>query len=483
VDKLKKNGLYLMIGSLFTAYLVARAIILPITIDEGGTFYNAVPRSFWDIITYVDPSPNNHILNTLLIKFFVAIFGTHSLVVRLPNIFAFILYYSVAVLWLKKLSNNKLFVIFGIVVFTCNPYLLDFFALARGYGLSIAFMFFSMYLIYQYFNSKQIKWIFYAFFAAALAVYSNFTLLNYYLSLLTVCSILLLQDNWNKAVKILFKQYLILFGITLILAILCYTPLKQIASTGQLRYWSSNGFYSDTFIPLLKSMVYANGWFVAFDLRFFVVFVIILLLLIGSFTLLKLIKQKFNFTADFLAFSFMVLIGTLVVILLQFYLLATPFLNARGAVFLYLLFVIPFVYLSNLIYKKNNKWKNFIIIPFMVIGIYHFLNSINFYNCREWWFDADTKNVMNYLSSKQEGESVTLNTSWVYNTSFQFHIEAEGNINIKLAPYHQELWPDSNYLYYYCERAHVEELQKNYSEVISFNKGNNVLMKKRLIKE
>jgi len=76
-----------------------------------------------------------------------------------------------------------------------------------------------------------------------------------------------------------------------------------------------------------------------------------------------------------------------------------------------------------------------------------------------------------------------LNTSWVYNTSFQFHIEAEGNINIKLAPYHQELWPDSNYLYYYCERAHVEELQKNYSEVISFNKGNNVLMKKRLIKE
>ncbi|MBK7567822.1 MAG: hypothetical protein IPI31_08335 [Bacteroidetes bacterium] len=69
MDKLKKNVLYLLIGCLLTAYLVARAIILPITIDEGGTFYNAVPRSVWDIITYVDPSPNNHILNTLLIKF------------------------------------------------------------------------------------------------------------------------------------------------------------------------------------------------------------------------------------------------------------------------------------------------------------------------------------------------------------------------------------------------------------------------------
>lgn len=479
MDNLKRNGVYLLIGLFFTAYLVARAIILPITIDEGGTYYNAVPRSFWDIVTYVDPSPNNHILNTLLIKFFVAIFGMHSLVLRLPNILAFVLYYFIIVSWMKRLGKDTLFVVFGIIVFTCNPYLLDFFALARGYALSIAFMFTSMYLVFLYFNSKNIKWIYYAFFAAVLAAYSNFTTLNFYISLLILCGIVLLQENWNKPVKILFKHYIVLIGISGLLVILCYWPLHQITSTGQLRYWSSNGFYNDTFIPLISAMQYGRNWFGQLDIRLFSLFIILLLMIVALFVFIKALKKRFNFSSDYFVFSFFVFIGVIVVILLQFYVFGTPFLNARGANFLYVLFIIPFVFCINIIYSKYYKRKYFVIGPFILLGAYHFINSINFYNCREWWFDGDTKHVLSYLETKHTDEEITLNTAWVYNTSFQFHIEEDEKSNIKLAPYHQELWPDSNYLYYYCERAQVVELEKNYSEVISFNRGNNVLMKKR----
>ncbi len=479
VDKLKKNVLYLLIGCLLTAYLVARAIILPITIDEGGTFYNAVPRSVWDIITYVDPSPNNHILNTLLIKFFVSIFGAHSLIIRLPNILAFILYFTVAVIWLKKLNTNKLFVFFGIVVLTCNPYMLDFFALARGYALSISFMFSSMYLAYLYFTSKQIKSLYFAFIVAAPAVYSNFTMLNFYLSMLVVCSIFLLKDNWNKPVKIVFKQFLVIIGISGLLVFLCYIPLNQITSNGQLRYWSSNGFYPDTFIPLVAAMIYGNAFFYSIKPQIYSIIVIVSLIGISIYDLRNLIKNKFNFGSDFLLFSLLVFGGTISVVLLQFYILNIPFLNARGAIFLYVLFVIPFIYFFNSIFIKGYKWKNWMVIPFILLGSYHLLSSINFYNCREWWFDADTKNVLSYLESKHAGEEITLNTYWIYNTSFQFHIDERQRENIKLAPYHQDLWPDSNYLYYYCERAQVVELEKNYREVISFNGGNNVLMKKR----
>ncbi len=479
MDKLKKNVLYLFIGSLFTAYLIARAIILPISIDEAGTFYNAVPRSVWDIITYVDPTPNNHILNTLLIKIFVSVFGAHSLVIRLPNILAFILYYSVAVIWLKKLSGNKIFVLFGIIVLTCNPYLLDFFALARGYALSISFMFFSMYLAYLYFSSKQIKCLYFAFVVAAFAVYSNFTILNFYLSLFVVCGIFLLKDNWNKPVNIVFKQFLVLLGISAVLAFLCYTPFVQITSTDQLRYWSKNGFYTDTLIPLIAAMRYGKSVFNILEPHIYGLFTIAVFMVISVYCIIQLIKTKFSFGSDYLLFSLLVFAGTISVVLLQFYILHTPFLNARGAIFLYVLFVIPCIYFFYSIFNRGFIGKYFLILPFMMLGIFHLLSNLNFYNSLEWWFDGDTKNVISYLESKHAEEEISLNTSWLYNLSFKFHIEEEDEDNIKLAPYHQELWPDSNYLYYYCERANVPELEKNYREVISFNNGNNVLMKKR----
>ncbi|MBK7441246.1 MAG: hypothetical protein IPI65_06870 [Bacteroidetes bacterium] len=40
VHKPYYDNIYLFIGLLFTAYLSARAIIIPMTIDEAGTYFN-----------------------------------------------------------------------------------------------------------------------------------------------------------------------------------------------------------------------------------------------------------------------------------------------------------------------------------------------------------------------------------------------------------------------------------------------------------
>ena len=178
------------------------------------------------------------------------------------------------------------------------------------------------------------------------------------------------------------------------------------------------------------------------DVGVFAGFVMVLFVLIAAFACIRIFKKKFNMGADFFAFSFFVLLGTVLVIILQFYLLGTPFLNARGANFLYVLFIIPFVFLMNIIYSKNMKGKYLFIIPFMLFDVYRFINSINFYNSREWWFDGDTKHVMSYLESKHPEEEITLNTACVYNTSFQFHIEEDPNSNIIMS-FNTELRPCS----------------------------------------
>ncbi|MBK7441247.1 MAG: hypothetical protein IPI65_06875 [Bacteroidetes bacterium] len=96
--------------------------------------------------------------------------------VRLTNLLAFVLYFFVSVELLKKIRNEFWFVLCGIFILVCNPYLLDFFALARGYGLSIGLMVLSIYKFYQYLTQKNIHHLTYTYISAALAVLANFTL-------------------------------------------------------------------------------------------------------------------------------------------------------------------------------------------------------------------------------------------------------------------------------------------------------------------
>ena len=67
-----------------------------------------------------------------------------------------------------------------------NPFLLEFFALARGYGLGAGCMMMSMSLFFLWIKNQKTSWIIISFFMAALAVLSNFIYLNYLASLIAV---------------------------------------------------------------------------------------------------------------------------------------------------------------------------------------------------------------------------------------------------------------------------------------------------------
>ena len=59
---------------------------VPITHDETATTVHYVHYNAWEIMMFPDNWPNNHILNTLLVKYSIALFGAHSWSVRLPNL-------------------------------------------------------------------------------------------------------------------------------------------------------------------------------------------------------------------------------------------------------------------------------------------------------------------------------------------------------------------------------------------------------------
>lgn len=63
----KELKAYILLGLLLCIYVIAEAYLMPLTHDELSTI-GFSRQAISNIITYKDPIPNNHILNTLLLK-------------------------------------------------------------------------------------------------------------------------------------------------------------------------------------------------------------------------------------------------------------------------------------------------------------------------------------------------------------------------------------------------------------------------------
>ncbi|MCU0600181.1 MAG: hypothetical protein MUE70_13110, partial [Desulfobacterales bacterium] len=132
-------------------YTASRAYLLSFTHDESFTWLNYVNQaSLIDIIT-INPviMANDHILNSLMMKFFSSFLGNNQFVLRLQSLLAHLLY-IICSIGLVSRFNNQWYALGSFILLNVNPYMLDFFSLARGYALGNGFLMASMYFIYQY---------------------------------------------------------------------------------------------------------------------------------------------------------------------------------------------------------------------------------------------------------------------------------------------------------------------------------------------
>jgi hypothetical protein len=189
---------YLTAGAcaLFLLFVVSRAVHVPFTYDEAAAYIryidSSVPSTFdTNLLSLFNfEVATNHFLNTALTKLSCALVGTREVALRLPNLFGYTLYLGFAVLILRRLSN-PLIAFGGLLLLNLNPYVLDFFALSRGYGLSLGLMVGSLYFLLRFLERRTADRIEVVDLSRALAfacgaVMANFALLNVYLSILAV---------------------------------------------------------------------------------------------------------------------------------------------------------------------------------------------------------------------------------------------------------------------------------------------------------
>ena len=169
------------------AYVIARALHVPITYDEATSFsryVDADPMALADFAT-----ATNHLLNSALTRAAVTVFGSAPWVLRLPNVLAGIAFLAVATAFARRTVHPTIGAA-GAVLLATNPYLLDYFALSRGYGLAIGLLSASWLVWLRWWTSPPAaaapKDLAAAVALSAAAVSASFSVLPAFLALLAI---------------------------------------------------------------------------------------------------------------------------------------------------------------------------------------------------------------------------------------------------------------------------------------------------------
>ncbi|MBK7606310.1 MAG: hypothetical protein IPI18_03390 [Saprospiraceae bacterium] len=458
------------------SYIILRAVKIPVTHDEAGTILNYASRSIYSIITYEDPIPNNHLLNTLLIKFSISVLGLNEFACRLPNLIGGFMYLWFGIKISNLFSQKKIIQTCFLLLLVANPYLTEFFALARGYGLSIGFMMGSLYYYFSWQEGAN-KGI-WAMILGALGVYANLTLLNYFIPL---CGIMLV--GWFQRPR----DWRLLFSTVFIIIVLMmalYLPITKMIRTEQFVYWGSRGFYQDTFVPLLNASLMGKKYFGSATAVVFTWFIFILILIQSVAIGLSMFLTKplrviyFN---SICIFFFAVLYN-----ILQNKLFNIPFLNARTALFFYPLLMMGSI--GALLYFHGIPWLRIVIKAIFTIlfifSIVHIYRSYNLHSSYEWWFDGDNKRVVSIIGrdviTNHRSAPATLHCDWIFQPSLTFYTKGQANPYIVPPPYNKGIDTVEVADYYYITSDDMNDwIKEKYDTLSVFAWGSRLLMKKK----
>jgi hypothetical protein len=425
-DKSTKYLLFVF-GILIFSYTAARAYLLSITWDEAYSYLEFVRNGIFYPQQYNTMSANNHLLYSWLEIQFLHWFGVNELVLRLPSLFAHVLF----LFYSAKLVinfNNRWLVFVSFFIINLNPYLLDFFSMARGYGLSLGLMMTSIYYLYAFTKDHKNMLAVCSIFFASLGVLANYVLLNYCLALFGTLFLLIAYNipasiSYSQKIFIFLKKIaapVIIFSILLGIVIPIAFKLKE---ANALFFGGSKSFWSDTFSTITDRCFYELGYNYWFQ-RFAKGFVILIIMTASVFFLFQFIKKNRDKKRLFLG-SLLFLIGLCVTsIIIQHYFLGTLYLMDRTALFLVVLFNLVLVFFIAEVSKDRAKLS---VITYLsgVIVLIHFFASFNLKYVLEWKSNADTKEMLADLvkmkSIPKEKDNVSIGIPMEFDPSINFY--------------------------------------------------------------
>jgi len=451
-SKIKLKSLYLLVGSIFWVYVLVRAFSVGATIDEITTMEGARSLSFLDILSQSHSTANNHVLNTVLIKALFSLGVSSLAIVRFPNVLSFILY----LYWGYKISFGKLSSFVGLGCFAllmCNPFLLDFFSLARGYGLSLGFMMGALYFGSEFFELRSTSHLIKALLLASLSVFSLFSMIYFWAGLAaTLILTCFLRKEWG----ILKKSLLCSLLIGLVLLGCIAVPMIRLRESGALYYGGHNSFYSDTLVSLARYSLYS------LDITSSVY--LVLNLCLGGILFISSISYFKDGAWDSFKNAFLgVSVLSVILIVLAHHLAGVLYPINRVGLFLYPLFVFSICFCLN----DFRCYVRVAILSLLLMGFtINFISKGNFYRTALWSFDAHTEEILNHINErgKQAGTAVRFACTPVIYHSVNYYAARNNYAFLRVVQDEHQIVPESIDYYLLSDRDTASFSEERYIE-------------------
>jgi hypothetical protein len=423
--------LALAIGLFFLFYIGIRAGKLSMTHDESSTT-NVVDGSYNNIMFAENMfgTANNHVLNSLLLKKSVNLFGWHEWSIRLPNVLSFILYFVAVLLLMQHISRNIFFRFAGILLFCMPHFVIDYFSLARGYGMAVAFQTMSLYLLIRFFQERKEKHLAVSFIMLALAVYANFTWLNILLAQWAVVNIVLLLEKKDKPLvkftSSLIRINLVPLLVAFLLVLLIYKPIGYLSGNNEFK-WGSETWWA-SFHSFVVNLHYTHSSFIVdYEIRLLLLKLFVLGLGVTGATMFVQYLffnrwKKVEVFSKYSLFTAVLLLAVLTIsTILQRYLLNTFYIDGRKALLYMPVLLLLAVALFNWLHTKYASLAKSLLSTTVAAAVLHFIGIFNFYSCFEWWYDASSKKAYQAISSNNNDLSKTTAVNWLFWQSMEFY--------------------------------------------------------------
>ncbi len=418
---------FILITIILIVFDIYKASHASFTMDESDTYLHWVNDSFIDIISYQNPGTNNHILNTLLMKLFQVLFGTSELILRLPNIIAHIFYLIFSFKIFNRYSKPPVVILFFILM-NGNPFMIDFFSLARGYGIAIALMMSGFYFYCRYIEDQKNKYHILTLLFVCLAAIANFALISLVLVFIFTHNLLqFFVFKHNFSFKGLWKaNYINLIFFFLLLA-LCYEPIRKIIQLKLLFFGGIDGFWIDTVGSMAETFSYFSPYqyYIIIGCKILVVGFSVLFMIRSVLYIFR--KKPINLTQKFVLFFGLNLFLIVLVSVLQHFFLDTPFMMERFAVFLYPIFILmgSFLIIDILVYSYKYITSGLLVL-LTTLFFWHTCYSLNLSWYYKWSCERYTKDMLTDLGKIKQCDpsaKITLGGYWMFFSTLEFYVK------------------------------------------------------------
>lgn len=411
--------IYFVLSLLVFFYVILRAAIMPLYVDELYSYHHYVRTGF--LSPFNDyRAANNHLLNTFFTTISYHLFGNSPFSLRLFNVLSFVPF-AVFLYKIGGFLSHKVTKWGFYLVMMCSLNLLSYFSLSRGYGLSFAFVLMSVYYTIISFNKPNVKVLVFSVVAMLLALYANFSLLLFVLISLGILTINIVKHKAYYLTKnhiVVLSSLCFLFLVSLGFALKVLFFLKDV---GELWWGALDGFWGVTVMSLIEFLFRTKDESFLFQGGIILLTVIMVVIFLVKDSLGK----KYNSSNLFFIYLFLNVTG----ILMMASLFEVNYPFQRTGLHLYVFFLGAYCFAVDKI--KMNWIRISLILPFMYIPI-HFLMNINVSYVSCWEEDnlpdSFYEKVKKIESETKRDYPISIYIEGTTVTCWEYKVENDGNV-------------------------------------------------------